>query len=741
LTARDGDHYRRAPTRAPCIPFRRLHPSDRSTVRPLLVCGALALGVAVIYAPVRHFGFISFDDPQYVIDNPAVESGLGWDGLVWAFGAPHAANWHPLTWLSHMLDVSLFGLDAGPHHVGNVVLHLLNALLLFAVLRAATGRDGASGFVAMVFAFHPLRVESVAWVAERKDVLSTCFWMLTLAAYVAWTRCGGARRWTLVLLAFTLGLLAKPMLVSLPVVLLLLDYWPLGRAGTRPSARRSLALAVEKAPLFVLAALAAAATVYAQGSGGAMVALDRIPPSARAANAAVSYLRYLAATVWPTRLAIFYPYRAWPAWAGWGAAAVLVATTAIAVRVAPRRPYVLVGWLWYVVTLLPVIGLVQVGSQAMADRYTYVPQIGLLIAVAWGAVDALACRPHRTAALATATAIVASACVGLSVRQVRYWADTPTLFEHALAVTQGNYLAHLSLGAVLRDQGKADEARRHYVEALRLNPMSAAAQVNVANALPAEQRAEAEAHYREALRLSPNLPEAHNGLGLLLARTGRLDEAMEHYRLAIAAKPHGAEAHANLGNALRTLGRYAEAADEYRAAIRRHPEWPDAHYALAVSLGSLGDLAGAEREYRETLRLDPTLAEADLGLGLVLEARGMSTEAIEALRAAVRLQPDWALAAEALAWALATAGNGTTEALALAERLHAAGDESPRLLDTLGAARAAAGRFADAASAARRAAALARAGGDVAFAADVEKRVALYEAGQRVRSSERVAPR
>jgi tetratricopeptide (TPR) repeat protein len=711
----------------------------------LFVCGALALGILAIYAPVRSFPFIAFDDPQYVIDNPAVESGLKWDGLVWAFTAPHAANWHPLTWLSHMLDVSLFGLDAGAHHVVNVAFHFVSSLLLFAVLRAATASVWRSAFVAMVFAFHPLRVESVAWISERKDVLSTCFWMATMAAYVGWVHRRGARWYALLLAAFAAGLLAKPMLVTLPAVLLLLDFWPLGRLSVRDSTRIR-AVVLEKVPLLVLAALGAAATVYAQRSGGAVVALDQAPLTARLANAVVSYVRYVGAMLYPAGLAVFYPYRPWSWWVAGGAGIALVVVSALALMAARRHPYVLVGWLWYVVTMAPVIGLVQVGSQSMADRYTYVPQVGLALVAAWGAADVLAGWRHRTAALASASAAIAVACVALSARQVGYWRSTEALFEHALAVTRDNYLAHLSLGAALKDQGRLDEARWHYFEAVRLNPASAAAQVNVANVFAGEGKpAEAEAHYREALRLKPDLTEAHNGFGLFLARAGRVDEAIDHYRRALAAKPHSGEAHVNLGNALRTLGRYADAATEYREALGRHPDWADAHYGLAVSLGSLGDLAGAEREYREAIRFDPTLAEAQFGLGLVLQARGMISDAIAALRAAVRLEPDWAIAQEALAWALATSGDGTAEeareALALAERARAGGDESPRLLDTLAAADAANGRFAEAASAARRAAELARAGGDAVFAADIAKRVELYAAGRRVQSSARVAPR
>jgi len=545
-----------------------LRPADepRAALPPdaLLVAAALVAGILVVYAPVRTFDFVSFDDPQYVTDNPDVAGGLTLRSIGWAFTAAYAANWHPLTWLSHMLDVSLFGLDPGPHHVTNVLLHVASSLLLYALLRTLLPSRRASAFVALVFALHPLRVESVAWVSERKDVLSTLFWMLTLRAYVGWVRRPGRGRYALVVVLFALGLMAKPMLVTLPVVLLLLDWWPLRRLPTVPGWRDVAALVPEKLPLVALAAGAAAATVYAQHSFGAMVTLDKIPPFARLANAAVSYVRYVGATLWPADLAIFYPYRPWPGGVVWTAVLALAGASAAAIACARRYPYVLVGWLWYLVTLLPVIGLMQVGSQAMADRFTYVPQIGLLLVVALAASDAIA----SGVVLGVATAAIALACTIASARQVRYWRDTETLFDHALAVTRDNYLAHLSLGEALVRQHRFDEARPHYLEALRLNPASAGAHLNVGNMLIRDGHDDqAEPQLREALRIKSDFPEAQNSLGLLLTRRGRGDEAIHYYRAALAARPSYAEAHDNLGAALRSRGDYAGAAAEYRAAL------------------------------------------------------------------------------------------------------------------------------------------------------------------------------
>ena len=742
----------RAATLPPCSrasQTRTLYGRGRNIRRHpgLLVCGALALGILVVYAPVRHFDFVTFDDPLYVTDNPPVESGLTAAGVAWAFTATHAANWHPLTGLSHMTDVELFGLDAGGHHVTSVVLHIVATLLLFGVLRTATGAPWASAFVAMAFAFHPLRVESVAWISERKDVLSACFWMLTLAAYVRWVRHPTPAGYALVVLAFVLGLLAKPMLVSLPVVLLLLDYWPLRRLPAVPSVRALLPLVVEKLPLFLLAALAAVATFWAQRAGGAVMPLDKIPLFARLANAAVTTWRYVGAMLWPSGLAIYYPYRTWNPFVAWSAAAAIVTGCVLGVRAAPRHPYVLVGWLWYLITLLPVIGIVQVGAQSMADRFTYVPQIGLAIIAAWGAAEAVRGWRRGPVVLAVLSTALGVAWLAVTARQVGYWRDPETLFARALAVTHDNALAHISYGEALAREGRLDEARRHYEEALRLDPASPAAHLNLGNALARNGQIEAaEAHYREANRLNPNLPEVHNSLGLLLARAGEVDEAIVEYRVALGLRSHYPEAHLNLGHALRRLGRFDEAATEYRAALARHPEWPEAHHGLAVSLGSLGDLATAEREYREAIRLDPSFGDAHFGLGLVLLAEGRTPDAIAALRGAVAAAPDWPVATEALAWLLATREAGApadaADAVALAERARVVtGHDDARLLDTLAAAYAANGRFADAADTARKAASVARGAGDDAFAADVEKRLARYESGQPVRSAARVAPR
>src|SRR5438093_6101777 len=375
--------------------------------RNLAIAGLVVLGTLAVFAPALRHGFVNYDDPEYVTENPRVRAGLSWAGLGWAFAAPHAANWHPLTWLSHMLDAQLFGLAPAGHHASSVLLHAASAALLFGVLEGTTGAPWPSAFVAATFALHPLRVESVAWVSERKDVLAGLCWMLALAAYRRYVRRRGAAAYLLVVAAFVLGLLAKPMVVTLPFVLLLLDVWPLRRPW-------NVRLLWEKVPLFLLSAAVSALTVVAQRGAGAMASLESLPLGTRIAEAVVAYGAYLEKAFWPTRLAVFYPHRPLLVAEVATSALVLVVISALALRERRRRPYLLVGWLWYLVVLLPVIGLVKVGEQAMADRFSYLPQIGVLIMVAWAAADAIGSRVVLTAGAFVALAV----CVALTARQL-----------------------------------------------------------------------------------------------------------------------------------------------------------------------------------------------------------------------------------------------------------------------------------------------------------------------------------
>jgi hypothetical protein len=428
------------------------------------------------YSRAIHFDFTYYDDPDYVTNNPYVLGGLTWDGLVWAFTSFHTANWSPLTWLSHMADCQMFGMRSGWHHATSVLLHTAAALLLFAAVKRLTGARWPSAFVAFVFALHPLHVESVAWVAERKDVLCAAFWFLGLFCYAGYVERPGAAPYLLVLAAFCLGLLAKPMIVTFPFVLLLLDVWPLRRL--------SIAAVREKIPFFVVALAGAVVTFLAQQAGHAVRSLSAIPFGMRVANAVVAYAVYLARMFWPANLAVFYPYPSHlPAWQIAASGAVLTCVTAVAIRLRRSQPYLLVGWLWYLGTLVPVIGLLQVGLQASADRYTYVPMVGIAIMLAWGMADFLSARLRARPVIVSAAAAVCSACFVLTFIQSRYWQNSETLFSHAIASTANNALAHNILAVCYLAQRRDQEAIAHLHEALRIEPDYGPAHANLAVAL------------------------------------------------------------------------------------------------------------------------------------------------------------------------------------------------------------------------------------------------------------------
>ena len=579
---------------------------------------ALIAANLIVYASVGHHGFVNFDDGDYVSENPMVARGLTWQGVSWAFTSGYASNWHPLTWLSHMLDVQLYGLNPGPHHLTNLFFHIANTLLLFGLLHRMTGALGRSAFVAALFAVHPLHVESVAWVAERKDVLSTLFEMLTLWAYVGYARQPRLHRYLVVLLLFALGLMAKPMLVTLPFVMLLLDFWPLGRFTPRPNlasdsgpsrTRRATAvnLVKEKLPLLALTVASSVVTFVVQRRGGAVMGLDAIPLHIRAANALVSYVAYIGKMLWPARLAVFYPYvRSLPGWWIAGASLILVAVSVAAIWAGLRYPYLPVGWYWYLGTLVPVIGLVQVGSQPIADRYTYVPLIGLFIVMAWGVPDLLSRWPLGRRALPAAAGVVMLGCAITARAQLQNWESSTALWTHTLEVTTGNNLAHNNLGNALAKQGKFNDAIAQYSEALRIKPDYAFAQNNLGRVLANQGRVSgAIEHYSEALRIDPDYADAHNNLGIVLADQGKLGEAIAHYLSALRTKPDFADAHNNLGIALAKSGKADEAIHEFLEAVRIKPDYPEARTNLGVVLESEGRISEAISQYSEALRIKP----------------------------------------------------------------------------------------------------------------------------------------
>jgi tetratricopeptide (TPR) repeat protein len=656
---------------------------------------ALASTAAVAFARCRGLDFVNFDDPNYVTNNIEVLRGLSRHGLFWAATTKTLANWHPLTWLSLQLDVQLFGPGPAGFHITNVLVHAGATVFLFLALARLTGAPWRSACVAALFGLHPLHVESVAWVAERKDVLSGLFWMLTLYAYARYAEARRRCWYGVTLAAFALGLLAKPMLVTLPCVLLLLDYWPLGRLG------RSAIL--EKLPFFALSLASSAVTVIAQRQGGAMEWMSYLPLPTRLANALISYVTYIGKMLWPRNLAVFYPYpplnELW--WRALIAVTILAVLTALVLKWRRSHPYLLFGWLWYLGTLVPVIGLVQVGIQALADRYTYIPLIGLFLAGVWGIAD-LATRwqlPPRVPVMAGLGAL--AACALLTWRQLEYWQDSITLWKHATESVPNNYLAHYNLGSALHQAGKLDEARRHYAESIRINPTN---------------------------------PLVKNALGLTLLSQLRPAEALPYFAEAAEQEPNYAAAYFNGGLAQMALGNLAAAEKSFATAVRLDPDSADPIAHLGTVLSLEGNMAAAEAAYRQALALQPGSAKHFYDLAYVLEEQGRSAEAKECYRQALRDQPTLAEHAEVAAWVLATNPDPHLRKGPLALRLakqacQATAYQRPEYLDTLAAAYAENGRFDEAQVTVRQALDLLKTTAD-GRAAVLEARLELYRQHQ-----------
>ena len=513
------------------------------------ICICLAVLTWAVFGQTLRHDFVNYDDPRYVYQNTRITSGLNIAGIAWAFTHIHSENWHPLTTITHMLDSSLYGLKAGGHHFTNVLLHTVAVVLLFLLLQQMTGALWKSAFVAAVFAIHPLHVESVAWVAERKDVLSGVFFMLTLLAYVHYARAPSTWRYLIVAFVFALGLMSKPMLVTLPFVLLLLDYWPLRRIRDQRSrvGRQLLSLLVEKIPLIALSAVSSVITFLAQR--GALGGTEQLPMLARINNALVSYVVYVRQMFWPANLAVFYPHpeNRLPPWEISLALAVLIGITIAAVILRKKAPYFIMGWFWYLGMLVPVIGLVQVGWQGHADRYTYLPQIGLYIAGSWAVADLTALWPRRRILLGAAALLLIGALSWSSSVQTSYWRDSETLFTHALAVTRNNDVAENNLGIVFLQRGQLDEAISRLQAAIDLRPENGPAHNNLAKALLQKGRlAEAMVHYRKFFEIEPENVEARNILGTALIQQGRIREAIEQWQEAQAIEPENGNAASNL---------------------------------------------------------------------------------------------------------------------------------------------------------------------------------------------------
>ena len=646
---------------------------------PAVLSSLLGLVTVAVFLPAIRPEFVNYDDPDYVTSNRHVLEGPTWANIQWAFTTGHASNWHPLTWISHMVDARLFGEIAAGHHYVNVLIHALNAGLLLWLLWRMTGSLGRSLLVAALFGLHPLRVESVAWVSERKDVLSTLFFLLTLLAYTTYVRIptGGIIRpeskhekpevkprkaktsppprttdvplppnylpwvwYSLALGLFALGLMSKPMLVTVPFLLLLLDYWPLNRIrfGLESGPfRQFLRLAVEKLPFLLLSVISSAVTFLVQREGGAVstsISLD-----ARLGNAVISYLRYLGKFVWPADLSVLYPHPGyWPSWQVIGAVLTLLVVSALAVWQMRKAPYLFTGWFWFLGMMIPVIGIVQVGIQSMADRYTYTTMIGVAVALVWTLGDLLSNREQVvrwTWIPALGLLIVLSA---VTVRQIGYWRNSEALFRRAVEVTRNNYLAYNNLGFYLSNRGAVDEAIVNYRKSLEINPNYEDALNNMGHALASQRKfTEAIPFYEAALRVRPNHVEVHNNYGNALSEVGRVDDAIRHYEFALAQKPDHADAHNNLGIALAMKGQLDVAIGHFRDAIRFKPKYASAHSNLGNAYAVQGKREEAIREYQECLRLNPSDPQAHNNLGNVLAEQGNLTKAVEHYQQALKL--------------------------------------------------------------------------------------------------------
>lgn len=758
------------------------------------ICIALALATLAVYWPITRHDFVSYDDADYITANPYVRDGLSWSGIAWAFKTTHAGNWHPLTWVSHMIDCSWHDVRPAGHHLTSLLLHVVNSLLAFLLLRRLTGMVWRSALVAALFALHPMHVESVAWAAERKDVLSALFWFLTLMAYVKYVGLANLHVWRarifygLSLLFFILGLMSKPMVVTLPFVMLLIDFWPLGRLrilrlsalNSNPalaSTQKSMGwLICEKLPFFVLTTAGCMVTYFAQRAGGAIWASETLPIGVRLVNALVSYARYLLKAVWPADLAVIYPYQThWSAAAIGAALLSLVLITGLTLLYLKRNPALFVGWCWFLGTLVPVIGLVQVGSQSMADRYTYLPFIGLFIAVVWGVGDLLnthvAKKLRATVAVVAAVVIVIGCGVGTRL-QIQYWQNGETLFRHALQVTENNYLAYNGLGSALHNLGRKQEALAAYAKSIELHGHFPEAQYNYGTMLmDAGKPNEAIAHFQIALKGNPRFADAYQNLGEALMQQGKMEAAATHLEKAIALKPDNPFARYNLGTVLLRQSQYAPAAAQFAEAVKLKPDFADAHGNLAIALMREGQSEAALPHFSEAARLDPTNPERRFNLGLFLLEHNRPAEAEQQLeealrlksetkthyrlavallrqhktesavihyRAALRLAPDFPDALNSLAWILATDPklHEGQEALHLAQRAcELTQDQNPAMLATLAAAQAEVGKFSDAISSGKKAHALATSTGDKQLAERTEAMLKAFRTQQTFRDN------
>ena len=559
-----------------------------SRMKNVIISMLLTIAVLVVFWQVQSHEFVNYDDDIYVTSNEYIQGGLTLKGIIWAFSTARASNWHPMTWLSLMLDREMYGLWPGGYHWTNVMLHGVSTILLFLLLHVMTGAIWRSCFVAVLFAIHPLHVESVAWIAERKDVLSTLFWMLTLLSYVHYVKRPGLKRYLVVCLLCALGLFSKPMVVTLPCVLLLLDYWPLRRIefGRQKRGITALHLLIEKIPLLGMSAGISVATLLAQKSGNSVMPFDTLSLAVRVANALVSYVRYIGKALWPSDLAVLYPHPGmWPLWIVIISATLLFVITAVFIRAAERYPYGIVGWLWYLGTLVPVIGIIQVGSQAMADRYTYIPLTGIFVIIVWGMHDILRKWPAARTAVTGCGVLIIAILMIVSRTQVGYWKSGIELFGHTTEITQNNHVAHNNYGNALARKGMKKRAEKEYRTAIRIRPSYAQAYNNLGNVLKMEgQYDKAVEEYNRALSIRPEYIEALFNMGSLLMARGRYEEAIDYYSKVLTIKPDHAAAFNNIGIVNVKRGKLEEAIANFRSALSINPEYRVAENNLQLAL-------------------------------------------------------------------------------------------------------------------------------------------------------------
>jgi tetratricopeptide (TPR) repeat protein len=622
----------------------------------------LILLTLAVYWQVRTYDFLNFDDDLYVAKNSHVKNGITPESIIWAFTTLSTGNWHPLTWLSHMLDIQFFGMNPHAHHLINLLLHIVNSLLLFHIFKKMTGDIFRSGFIAALFALHPMHVESVAWIAERKDGLSTFFWMLTVWSYLRYVKNQNLNRYLLLILFFTLGLMAKPMLVTLPFVLLLLDFWPQGRLRVMRSDQQknikpvdsAIRLLLEKTPLFLLAAASSIVTFIAQRQGRNVASFEAVPFLTRVANAIVAYVDYIEKMFWPSNMAVLYPYpNSVSLWKIGFSCTILITVSLMVLRYVKQRPYLMIGWLWYLGTLVPVIGLVQVGNQYMADRYSYIPYIGLFIMIAWGVPGLLKQWRYKKIGIAITTTVIFTILMTITSLQARHWKNSIALFNHALKVTADNFLAHNNLGTALAEQGRIDEAIDHWLEAIRIKPDYETPYNNLGLAYEKQGRIEeAVQNYVKALRINPDYELAHFNLGNVYFKEGRPNEAIRHYREAIRISPEYVNAYYRLANALFEIGQVDEAINQLMKAVTIKPDFLIAQNNLGNALRMQGRLDEAIEHYIKAIQIDNNYADAHNNLGIALIQKGKIELAIIQFQKALEINPDFSFARNNLRKAL-----------------------------------------------------------------------------------------